>query len=92
MWELKMYRGAKLWGGPDPEEFIPFLPNWLFLLRCLLCAVRLPLPGPGQAEIPAGASGGLLALHPLPGRSQPPGKGLSGVTDQAGQERGMWRI
>lgn len=81
MWKLEIHPGAELWDGPDLEELIPFLFNWLFLLWSLLYAVRLPLPGPGQAEIPAGASGGLLALHLLPGRSQPPGKRRTGATD-----------
>lgn len=60
-----------------------FLPNWLFVVWFLLCAVRLPLPGLGQAEIPPGASRGLPALHLLPGRSQPPGKGPAGSTHTA---------
>lgn len=30
MQELKIYPGAELWGGRDPEELIPFHPNWLF--------------------------------------------------------------
>lgn len=38
-------------------------------------AERLALPGPGQAEIPAGTPRGFLALHLLPGRPQPPCKG-----------------
>lgn len=60
-----------------------FLLTWLFVVWFLLCAVRLPLPGPGQAEIPPGASWGLPALHLLPGRSQPPGKGPASGTHTA---------
>ena len=39
VWKLEIHPGAKLWDGPDLEELIPFLSNWLFLLWSLLYAV-----------------------------------------------------
>lgn len=48
-------------------------------------AERLALPGPGQAEIPAGTPRGFLALHLLPGGPQPPGKGQ----ERRGEGRGQ---